>query len=148
MPTTNLPMTEGPFGVVPSLPPSIPVTAEIQQAMALLLGYFQGQQVPIQASPVGALRTDSPPLKDVYHLTAAGANQNNQGSDIKASEVLCMAHPDNVGRVWVRTMAAATTANGFPLAAGEGIAFSLDNLNQLHSLIVTAADKLIVAYAV
>ena len=43
------------------------------------------------------------------------------------------AHPDNTDTVWVGNDGAGdvTSSNGFPLDAGEGIVFQVDNLAEL-----------------
>ncbi len=60
---------------------------------------------------------------------------------------MVMAHPDNTGRVWVRTGAAATVNNAWPLDAGEVLSFNVNNLSELQMLIVVDTEELIVAYA-
>lgn len=146
MPTTNLPIDGGPVGVTPSLPSQITVSNELQQALALILGYWQGQRLPLRCSPSGVLRIADSPLVDVYQLTAGGATATFQGDVKPASTVLVLAHPDNAGRVWVRVRATATTTNAFPLAAGEGIAFSVCDLSDLNVMIATVGEKAIVGY--
>ena len=87
-------------------------------------------------------------INDIEHFTGSGANDEQQGSDIACSELLCMGHPDNAGRVWVRTGSeAATVNNAWPLDAGETFSFAAANLNELNMLIVVDGEKLIVAYA-
>lgn len=86
-------------------------------------------------------------MQDVVHYTGSGANDDVQGDDIECAELLVMAHPDNAGRVWVRTGEAATTSNAWPLDAGEIFSFNVENLSDLQMLIVTSGEKIIVAYA-
>lgn len=86
-------------------------------------------------------------MQDIEHFTGSGANDEQQGSDIACTEILVMAHPDNAGRVWVRTDEVATVNNAWPLEAGEIFSFNVDNLSDLQMLIVTSGEKLIVAYA-
>lgn len=86
-------------------------------------------------------------LQDIEHFTGVGANDTQQGSDVACQEILCMAHPDNTDKVWVRTGSTATTSNAWSLEKGEVFSFSVDNLNELRMLIVVSGEKLIVAYA-
>lgn len=86
-------------------------------------------------------------LQNILHFTGSGANDTQQGSSVVCTELLCMAHPDNTGKVWVRTGVTATVNNAMPLAAGEVFSFNVDNLSELQMLIVVSGEKLIVAYA-
>ena len=120
---------------------------ELGQTLALIMAYANNVRVLLKASPSGVQYTAGPRLTDVFHWTAAAPNTAKQGDNIICTEVLCMAHPDNTGRIWVRTRVAATTANGFPLEAGEVIGFSVENLMELRALIVANGDTLIVGYS-
>lgn len=91
-------------------------------------------------------------MQDILHYTATATNQTKQGSDspgsnVECSEVMCMGHPDNTGKVWVRSRTTAAINNAWPLAAGEVINFNVDNLSDLQMLIVVSGESLIVAYA-
>jgi len=125
----------------------IELSEDMQQVLSLLTGFSKNRRIVLQSSPVGALRVTSARLIDVVHFTATEVNHNLQGSDVPCSEVMCMGHPDNGGNVWVRTLTEATTANAWPLAAGEVKNFSVDNLRDLQMLIVADTEKLIVSYA-
>ncbi len=102
---------------------------------------FLGKATALGREVIGAK------IQDIEHYTASGANDTQQGNNVECSEILCMAHPDNTGNVWVRTSTAATTGNAWPLAAGELFSFNAENLNELRMLIVVDTEKLIVAYA-
>ncbi len=86
-------------------------------------------------------------LQDIKHFTGSGANDAQQGSDVACTEILCMGHPDNTGKVWVRTGAVATVNNSWSLGAGEVFSFGVNNLSELQMLLVVDGEKLIVAYA-
>ena len=120
---------------------------EMQQVLSLLTGFSKNKRVLLQSSPVGALRVTSARLIDMAHYTGDGANDTQIGADLPCSEVMCMGHPDNVGKVWVKGLATASTTNSWPLGASETINLSVDNLRDLNMLFVEDADKLIVAYA-
>jgi len=86
-------------------------------------------------------------MQDVLHFTGSGANDEVQGSDAVCNELLVMGHPDNTGKVWVRTGDVAAVTNSWPLAAGEVFSFNVDNLDELQMLVVVDGEKLVVAYA-
>ena len=147
MPTMQLPMGSERLGIRPPLPSQIPVAEQVVQTLAQLLGHYNGERVVLKASPGGILYSASPALTDVFHWTAAGANDTMHGDNIVATEVLCIAHPDNTGKVWVRTKKVATVDNAIPLDAGDIIGFSVENLQDLQALIVVNGEKLIVGYS-
>ena len=147
MAKSNIPGLGHALSVKPPLPPNVQVSDFVQQTLALLLGFTYGETVAIRASPGGVLYTASPRLNDVVHWTATAGNWTHQGDNIQCTEILCMGHPDNTGLVWVRTRATATVNNAFPLAKNDVMGFSVENLDELHVLIVTNAEKLIVGYS-
>lgn len=147
MTKTDLPMAGRGFTVRPDLPSQIPVSDEVRQAIALIMGYANSERVPLRASPNGILYTASPRLTDVFHWTAAAPNAAKQGDNIVCTEVVCMAHPDNASKVWVRTKTDAATNNAFPLDAGDIVGFSVENLSELRALIVGNGESLIVGYS-
>jgi hypothetical protein len=135
------------FTVRNNIVPQVPLTISVQQAVALMMGYAYGQAVVLRSSPSGVLYVAEPRIVDVFHWTAAGANAPFQGEDIACTQVLCIGHPDNAGMVWVAARRAAATTDSIPLAKNVTFTFSVENLNELHALIVTATEKLIVAYS-
>lgn len=140
-------MASDKLGIRPPLPSQIPVSDEVMQTIALLLGYCRGERIVLQASPAGILYAASPRLVDVFHWTAAAPNAAKQGDNIVCTEIICIGHPDNGSKVWVRTGKAATTANAIPLDAGDVVGFSVENLSDLHALIVANTERLIVGYS-
>lgn len=147
MAKATLPIASDGLRLHPPLPSQIPVSDELRQTLALLLGYHQGDRLPLACSPSGILFTTSPRLVDVFQWTAAAPNADKQGDNIVCTELLCMAHPDNTGRIWVRTKTAAAANNAFPLDKGDPIGFSVENLSELRALIVANGDTLIVGYS-
>ncbi len=125
----------------------IELSPDMQQVLSLLTGYSKNRRILLQSSPVGALRVTSARLIDVVHYTATANNQTKQGADVPCSEVICMGHPSNTGKVWVRSLSTATISNSWPVGAGEVVNLSVDNLRDLQMLIVVDTEKLIVAYA-
>jgi len=135
------------LGVQPPINEAVKLSDDMQQTLALLCGYGIDERKLLRASESGVLNVVSARIKDIVHFTGVGASDEQTGSDVACCECLIMAHPDNTGLVWVRPKDVATTSNAWPLAAGEVVGFSLDNLKQLNMLIVTAGEKVIVAYS-
>lgn len=125
---------------------AIQLSKDMQQSLSLMTAFSKNRRILIKASPVGALRTTSARIIDIVHFTGSGASDEQQGSDVVCSEVMCMGHPSNGGKVWVRTLSTAGLTTAWPLGAGEVINFSVDNLRDLQMLIVVDTEKLIVAY--
>lgn len=125
----------------------IQLSEDMQQVLSCLTGFVQNKRVLLKASPSGVLETASARIQDIVHFTGVGANDTQQGNDIPCTEIMCMGHPDNTGKVWARTASVATVDNAWPLGAGEVLNFSVDNMRDLQMLIVVAGEKLIVAYA-
>ena len=146
MATIHNPLTIPELDLKPEPTGGIELTENMQQTLALLAGFWQNKRVLLKASPGGILFVTSPQLKDVLHVTATTASFAYQGSNIPCSEVMVMAHPDNTGRIWVRTHVSASTANAWPLAAKDVVGISITNLNMLHLLIATNTEKAIIAY--
>ena len=124
----------------------IQLSDDMQQVLSLLTAFSKNKRIIVRASPVGALRTTSARIIDIVHFTAVGDNDTQQGIDVPCSECMCMGHPDNDGKVWVRSLSTATTSNAWPLGKGEIVNISVDNLRDLQMLIASDTEKLIVAY--
>lgn len=146
MPVTDLPIGAGGVNVIPSLPPLIPVSAELQQALALMLGLWQGQRIPLKTCHNGVMRVNDDSIFDIVHITAAAPNTAVVGTRLAVTSLLLKAHPDNTGRIWVRARGTAAANNAWPLDAGEGINLSMDCYSQASALIVATGDTLIVAF--
>lgn len=143
--TQSMQSTE--LGLRTPTPSNVNVSDDIRQTLAQILGYFENQRVLLKASPSGVLAVASPRLANVVHYTATAPNAAKQGAELPCTELLCMAHPDNTGRIWVRTMTTAAANNAFPLDKGDIVGFSVENLNQMYALIVANGDTLIVGYS-
>ena len=140
------PMKVPELNLQPEQDGAIELSADMQQVLSLITGFSKNRRIVVQASPVGALRTTSARILDVLHYTATAGNQTKSGADVPCSEVMCMGHPDNTGKVWIRSLVTATVDNSWPLGAGEVMSMSVDNLRDLQMLIVVDTEKLIVAY--
>jgi len=143
----NAPLKVPELNLQPEPEGGIELSKDMQQVLSLLTGFSKNRRILVKASPVGALRTTSGRIIDIKHFTGAGANDTQQGLDVPCSEVMCMGHPDNTGKVWVRSLVEATVNNAWPLGAGEATNISVDNFRDLQMLIVVDGEKLIVAYA-
>jgi len=130
----------------PPIDGKVRLSEDMQQTLALLTAYCENKRVTLKASESGVLNTTSAKIKDIVHFTGVGANDTQTGESVPCTECLVMAHPDNTGKVWVRPDKTAAVDNAWPLAAGEVVNFTLDNLQQLNMLVVVAAEKVIVAY--
>ena len=147
MTVINKPMGVDNLGLEPPISGKLRLSEDMQQTLALLTGYGDNERKVLRASESGVLNTASARIADIVHYTGVGANDEQTGGDVPCTEVLVMAHPDNTGLVWVRPDVTASTANAWPLADGEVVSFTLDNLKQLNMLIVAAGEKVIVAYS-
>jgi len=142
------PMASEILGVREAQPANVRISDDYLQTLAMILGYDDKNRIPLRCSPSGVLATSSPRLVDVFHWASTGATEAKQGDNLICTEVLCIGHPDNSSKVWVRTNLAATVDNAIPLDAGDVMGFSVRNLNELHALIVASGEKLIVGYTV
>lgn len=143
----NKPMGVGSLGIEPPISGKVRLSEDMQQTLALLTAYGDNERKVLRASESGVLNVASARIADIVHYTGVGANDTQEGGDIPCTEVLVMGHPDNTGVVWVRPDVTATVNNAWPLADGEVVSFTLDNLKQLNMLIVVAGEKVIVAYS-
>lgn len=142
----NKPMTIPELNLKPPMDGRVRLSEDMQQTLALLSAYGISKRVLLKASESGVLNVTSARIKDIVHYTGSGANDIQSGDDIPCTECLVLGHPDNTGKVWVRSSTTATINNAWPLAAGEVVNFTLDNLKQLKMLIVVDGEKVIVAY--
>jgi len=131
----------------PEMAGRIRLSDDMQQTLAALTGYDGVSRRLLRCSQAGILRTSSPRIRNIVHVTVTDPVFTWQGSDIKVTEVMIMGHPDNTGLVWVKNDEVATANNGWPLGSGDIMSFTLDNLSNLHLYIVTTAEKAIVAYS-
>jgi len=130
----------------PPITAAVKLTVDMQQTLALLAAMGDSERKVVVASESGVLNVCSARLKDIVHFDRVDPLNPTVGGDVPCTECLIMAHPDNVGKVWVRPYKAATTANAWPLDASDVANFTLDNLKQLNFNIVTDNDSVIVAY--
>ncbi len=143
----NKPMTIPELNLKPPMDGRVRLSEDMQQTLALLSAYGISKRVLLKASESGVLNVTSARIKDIVHYDRNDPVPMTQGDNVPCTECLIMAHPENIGRVWVRPDKAATTSNAWHLAAGETINFTLDNLQQLRMNIIANGDGIIVAYS-
>lgn len=146
MPEISKPMDVPELNIRPPIEGKIRLSEDMQQTLALLTAYSENKRVTLKASESGILSTASAKIKDIKHYTRDGATEEQTGGNVPCTECMVMGHPDNTGLVWVRPYKTATTDNAWPLAKGEVVGFTLDNLKQLNMFIVVDGETVIVAY--
>ena len=137
------------FEDLPTKPPLVGrprISEDLQQTVALLVGWDGATRRLVGVSPSGVLYVTSPRVKGIANVLADQASYTWQGGDIPISEVLVRSHPDNSGRVWVNVGAAAAANTGYPLDSGEWVNFAINNLHTLHLFIASDTEKAIVIY--
>jgi len=134
------------FPTVPPLKSNPDVTDDIQQTLATLVGFDGTARRLMRVTPTGMLQTVNPLAKKFINIGDQAANYLYDGADIKCSEVVVRASPDNAGRVWVNIYAAAAADIGWPLDANEHIVLTLTNLSYLHLKIIALNEKVIIYY--
>lgn len=140
------PMDVPELNIEPPISGKVRLSEDMQQTLALLTGYCDNKRVTLKATESGVLNTTSAKIKDIVHIAGIGGDYTRKGDDIACTECMVMGHPDNVGIVWVRPDKTANVNNAWPVAAGEVVRFTLDNLLQLNMLIVLHAERVIIAY--
>lgn len=146
MPTINKSMDVSELNIQPPLAGKVRLSDDMQQTLALLTAMGAAKRRPLRCSESGVLNITDPRIKDIKHYTRDGATEEQTGDDLPCTGCMVMGHPDNAGKIWVRPNTTATVSNSWPLAAGEVMGFTLDNLSQLHMFIANDGETLIVAY--
>lgn len=146
MTTINKPMDVAELNIQPPIEGKTRLSDDMQQTLALLTAYGADRRRPLRCSESGVLNVSSARIRDIVHYTQAAAVYEYTGASIPCTEVMVMGHPLNSGSVWVRPNKTATVNNSWPVAKGEVVGFTLDNLSQLNMLFIEDGDSLIVAY--
>ena len=132
--------------VKPEFAGRIKIDETVIQTLAALLAYDGEGRRLLRCSPGGVLAVASNRIKGVYNHTATGPNEAHTPTSIKCSEVIVRAGLNNTGLIWVKPDEAAGVDDGYPLASGEVWQFTIDDISNVRSLIVTSGDKLIIVY--
>ncbi len=146
MPEILIPLTFDDLPVKPPLVGRPRVSEDLQQTVALLVGWDKSTRRLVSVSPTGVLHIVSAPVKGIVNLLSAGDGTTQQGSDIDTSEVLIRADKGNEGDVWVNVGAAAAVDVGYPLDAAEWVNFSVNNLHSLHFYFEKAGARVSIIY--
>jgi len=140
-----------PFGFedVPTKPEMSPqplISDDIQQVLATLGGYDGETRRLLRCTKSGKLQTVNPLAAEFVNIPATEANFIWQGDNIKCTEVVVRAHPDNADRVWVNIFAAAAADTGWPLDKNEYVTLTVNNLEHIHLKIIANNEKVILLY--
>ncbi|KKL08906.1 hypothetical protein LCGC14_2571190 [marine sediment metagenome] len=100
----------------------------------------------IRVTPTGALRVCSAKARGVTNALSVGDNTKQTLSDIKTSEAMLRAFPDNVGKVFVNINTVADENIGYPLFTGEWVSISVNNLSSLQLWFEKDTDRIAVIY--
>lgn len=148
MPEILIPFTFEDLPVKPPLKGRPRISEDLQQTLALLSGWDGATRRLIRCSASGILRTAPPQVKGLLNILADQDAYTTQGSDIKTTEVMIRAFPDNTGRVFLNIGIAAALNTGYPLFTGEWVNISLNNLNIMYLYVEKDTDKVAIIYSV
>ena len=146
MPDINKPLDVPELNLQPPITGKIRLSEDMQQTLALLCAMGSSKRIMLRASESGILLVGEPVINDIAVVTGSGTPSVIQGADIACSGVMIIAHPDNTDEAWVRPYAAVDATHRWPLNSGDVVRFAVDNVNRLHFLFDTAAEKAIIAY--
>jgi len=130
----------------PDIANLIKLNEEMLQTLSLLTAYDGSIRRMLRCTLAGSLYTAPKPATKIYHETGSGANDLITFGNVPTTEVLIMAYPTNTGKIWASIGETPTTANGWPLDAGDSVSLALANLSQLQLLIVIDGEKAILTY--
>jgi len=147
MPDINKPMDIPALNLKPPIDGKVRLSADMQQTLALLVGYGVNKRILLRTSELGILNVTSARIKDIVHYTRDGATEEIQGDSVACSEIIVIGHPDNTGKIWVRTDVVATVDNAVPLDAKDRVGFSVNNLADLQLFVAVDGETAIVMYA-
>ena len=130
----------------PEIAGMVKLSDDMLQVLSLITAFDGTERRLLVCSPTGILQVASARVEAILNILSNATNYTWQGTDIKTSEVLIKAHPDNSGRVWVNVDTAASDNTGYPLNSGDFVRFTINNLNNLHLLIAVDTEKAIIIY--
>lgn len=140
-----------PFGIddvetKPPLSTQPSISDDIQQTLATLVCHDGETRRLVKGTKSGKLQTVNPLAIAFVNIAATEGNFIWQGDDIKCTEVIVRAGPDNAGRVWVNIFAAAAADTGWPIDKNEYITLTVNKLSHVHLKIIANGEKAIVLY--
>ena len=137
------------FDDLPTRPPITgrpKLSEDIQQTIALLSGWDGATRRLVKVTPTGTLRVGSAKARGITNALSVGDNTKQTLSDIKTSEAMLRAFPDNVGKVFVNINTVADENIGYPLFTGEWVSISVNNLSSLQLWFEKDTDRIAVIY--
>ncbi|GAJ03152.1 unnamed protein product [marine sediment metagenome] len=146
MTVINKSMNVSELNIQPPLEGKARLSDEVQQTLSILTAFGSYQRKALRCSESGVLSVASSRIKDILHYDYNAAKLQKTAGNYPCTECMVMAHPDNDNTVWVRPHKKAVLTNSWPLAKGEVIGFTIDNLNQLNMLFTTVGQTIIIAY--
>ena len=147
MPDINKPMSIPGLNLRPPIEGKVRLSTDMQQTLALLAAYGINKRIVLRGSELGVLNVTSARIKNIVHYTRSGVTEEIQGDNVTCSEVIVIGHPDNTGKIWVRTDVVATVDNAVPLDAKDRVGFSINNLAELQLFVAVDEETAIVMYA-
>jgi len=128
----------------PEMTGRVKVDEVLIQTLAALCGWDGEARRLLKSSLSGSLNVTSPVVEAIAHYTAGDTNDVITFSPVETTEVMVKSHPSNTGLVWVNVKTTPTTANSWPLAAGDYINLSINNMADLQLLIAVNGEKAII----
>ncbi len=119
---------------------------DIQQTIALIIGWDGESRRMIRSSPNGIVRVCDGQAKGVLNVTADSGAYTLTPPDTPTSEIIVKAHVDNVGQVVVNIGVTASLTAGFPLDPGESVEFSVNNLSAIRLYVELTTEKAAILY--
>lgn len=126
----------------------VKVDEVIMQTLAALMGFDGEARRLLTCALSGALHVTSPQLNKITNKASTGANEDITYTTEPTTTVMVMAHPTNSGDIWVNVDAAGVVDTGWYLDAGDYVEFAINNMDRLHTFLVTSGDKVIVMQTV
>ncbi|GAG61721.1 unnamed protein product [marine sediment metagenome] len=134
------------------LPTKPPVTGrpklseDLQQTIAMLIGWDGATRRLIRCSPTGVIRVGSARAIGVHNIKAAFDGYTITCTECPASEVMIRAFPDNTGVVMVNIAGTVDADNGYPLFSGEWVSLSVNHIDSLRLWFEKEDDKVAAIY--
>ncbi len=134
--------------IKPELTGRLKIDDTMIQTLAALCGWDGQARRLLTCALNGALHTVTPQISKIQNKASTGGNEDITYTAESTTEIMVMAHPTNSGDIWVNLDAAGAVDTGWYLDAGDYVQFSLNNIDRLHTFLVTSGDKVIVLQTV
>lgn len=140
------PLTFEDLPVKPPLVGKPRMSEDLQQTVALLVGWDKSTRRLVSVSPTGVLHVAQSPIKGVINIKPVITGVDWQGGDISTSEVMIRSISINTGVLWINVGVVAGIGIGYPLDAGEWVCFSINNLHGLYLHFTKVEDTAVIIY--